>query len=84
MLSACTARMAAVSLGRCIPQARFRNSPDLAPMVGAALDMMDADTRKMRGVRPYGFTNMKTGAGVDVVASFIVEKGGLEPPRAVS
>jgi len=56
------------------------NKTDLAPMVGASLDVMDADTRKMRGVRPYGFTNMKTGAGVDVVASFIVEKGGLEPP----
>jgi urease accessory protein len=38
---------------------------------------MDADTRKMRGARPYGFTNMKTGTGVDVVANFIVEKGGL-------
>jgi urease accessory protein len=53
------------------------NKTDLAPMVGASLDVMDADTRKMRGVRPYGFTNMKTGTGVDVVANFIVEKGGL-------
>jgi len=58
------------------------NKTDLAPMVGASLEVMDADTRKMRGVRPYGFTNMKTGAGVEVVASFIVEKGGLEPPGA--
>ena len=55
------------------------NKTDLAPMVGASLEVMDADTRKMRGQRPYGFTNMKTGAGVDVVASFIVAKGGLEP-----
>ncbi len=53
------------------------NKTDLAPMVGASLEVMDADTRKMRGVRPYGFTNMKSGAGVDVVANFIVEKGGL-------
>lgn len=53
------------------------NKTDLAPMVGASLEVMDADTRKMRGVRPYGFTNMKSGSGVDVVANFIVEKGGL-------
>jgi len=59
------------------------NKTDLAPMVGASLEVMDADAKKQRGVRPYGFTNMKTGAGVDVVASFIVEKGGLEPPGAV-
>jgi urease accessory protein len=55
------------------------NKTDLAPMVGASLEVMDADTRKMRGQRPYGFTNMKTGTGVDVVANFIVEKGGLSP-----
>jgi hypothetical protein len=36
---------------------------------------MEADTRKTRGARPYGFTNMKT--GTEVVANFIVEKGGL-------
>ena len=59
------------------------NKTDLAPMVGASLEVMDADAKKQRGVRPYGFTNMKTGAGVDVVARFIVEKGGLEPPGAV-
>jgi urease accessory protein len=53
------------------------NKTDLAPMVGASLEVMDMDTRKMRGIRPYGFTNMKTGTGVDVVANFIVEKGGL-------
>jgi urease accessory protein len=58
------------------------NKTDLAPMVGASLDVMDADTRKMRGVRPYGFTNMKSGSGVDVVANFIVEKGGLSVPAA--
>lgn len=57
------------------------NKTDLTPMVGASLDVMDADARKMRGARPYGFTNMKTGAGVDVVANFIVEKGGLAVAR---
>ena len=60
------------------------NKTDLAPMVGASLDVMDADTKKQRGARPYGFTNMKTGAGVDVIANFIVERGGLEPPGALS
>ena len=58
------------------------NKTDLAPMVGASLEVMDADTRKMRGQRPYGFTNMKTGTGVDVIANFIVEKGGLPAAAA--
>jgi urease accessory protein len=38
---------------------------------------MDSDTRRMRGVRPYGFTNMKTGEGVEQVARFIEARGGL-------
>jgi urease accessory protein len=59
------------------------NKTDLAPMVGASLEIMDADAKKQRGARPYGFTNMKTGAGVDVVANFIVERGGLQPLDAV-
>jgi urease accessory protein len=60
------------------------NKTDLAPMVGASLEVMDADTRRMRGARPYGFTNMKTGTGVDAVANFIVEKGGLPVAAAAS
>src|SRR6202012_1008093 len=40
------------------------NKTDLAPMVGASLAVMEADTQKMRGLRPYGFTNMKARKGV--------------------
>jgi urease accessory protein len=54
------------------------NKIDLAPHVGASLAVMEADTRRMRGTRPYVFTNMKTGEGLDVIASFIEAKGGLE------
>ena len=53
------------------------NKIDLAPLVGANLDVMDADTRRMRGERPYVFTNLKTGVGLDRVASFIEAAGGL-------
>ncbi|HKX65476.1 MAG TPA: urease accessory protein UreG [Rhizomicrobium sp.] len=53
------------------------NKTDLAPMVGASLEVMDGDTKRMRGERPYGFTNMKTGTGVDRIADFIVRRGGL-------
>ena len=51
------------------------NKIDLAPMVGASLDVMDRDTRKMRGERPFVFTNLKTGQGVDTIERFIVERG---------
>lgn len=53
------------------------NKIDLAPMVGASLDVMDRDAKKMRGDRPFLFTNLKAGKGVDEIAAFIVEKGGL-------
>jgi urease accessory protein len=53
------------------------NKIDLAPHVGASLDVMERDARKMRGARPFVFTNLKTGSGVDTVASFIQDKGGL-------
>jgi urease accessory protein len=46
-------------------------------MVGANLDVMDRDARKMRGQRPFVFTNLKENKGVDQVASFIVRQGGL-------
>lgn len=55
------------------------NKTDLAPMVGADLSVMDSDTKRMRGDRPFVFTNMKTGDGVETIASFIVEAGGLAP-----
>src|SRR5256885_13483357 len=53
------------------------NKIDLAPYVGASLEVMDRDARRMRGGRPVGFTNLKTGDGVDTIAKFIEEKGGL-------
>jgi urease accessory protein len=53
------------------------NKTDLAPMVGASLDVMDRDARKMRRERPFLFTNMRTGEGVDAVADLITRLGGL-------
>ncbi len=53
------------------------NKVDLAPMVGASLDVMDKDTKKMRGDRPYVFANMKNGQGVDDILAFIVRDGML-------
>ena len=53
------------------------NKTDLAPLVGADLGVMESDTKRMRGGRPYVFTNMKTKEGVAVVADFIVNRGGF-------
>jgi urease accessory protein len=53
------------------------NKTDLAPHVGASLDVMDRDSRRMRGERPFVFTCLKTGAGLDTVIAFIVREGGL-------
>ncbi|RFB79199.1 urease accessory protein UreG [Methylovirgula sp. 4M-Z18] len=53
------------------------NKIDLAPYVGASLEVMDRDAKQMRPTRPYVFTNMKSGEGLDAVARFIEEKGGL-------
>ncbi len=53
------------------------NKIDLAPLVGADLAVMDADTRRMRGERPYVFTNLKTGDGLDRVIDFIGTSGGV-------
>jgi urease accessory protein len=53
------------------------NKIDLAPMVGADLSIMEADTKRMRGVRPYVFSNMRTGVGLDTIAAFIQKSGGL-------
>jgi len=54
------------------------NKTDLAPMVGADLGVMDRDAKKMRGERPFVFTNIKAGSGVDVIAAFVIERGGLQ------
>ena len=53
------------------------NKIDLAPYVGASLDVMARDAKLMRKERPFVFANMKTGEGVDAIIRFIVEKGGL-------
>jgi len=53
------------------------NKIDLAPFVGADLAVMDRDAKRMRGERPYVFTNLKTGTGVEVIESFIERAGGL-------
>ena len=53
------------------------NKIDLAPLVGANLEVMKADTIRMRGQRPFGFSNLKSGEGVEQIATFIIEKGGL-------
>jgi urease accessory protein len=57
------------------------NKIDLAPMVGASLEVMDRDARKMRGDRPFVFTNLKTGVGLATVIEFI-EREGLFQPQA--
>ena len=54
------------------------NKIDLAPYVGASLEVMESDTKRMRGDRPYVFTNMKEGVGVDTIIEFICREGMLE------
>jgi urease accessory protein len=54
------------------------NKIDLAPFVGASLEVMDRDARKMRGERPFVFTNIRAGTGVETIAEFIASKGGLQ------
>src|SRR5579862_6439501 len=53
------------------------NKIDLAPFVGADLEVMEVDTRRMRQSRPFIFTNLKSGEGVEQIARFILRKGGL-------
>ena len=53
------------------------NKIDLAPFVGASLDVMDRDSRKMRGDRPFVFTNIRAGQGVPEIAAFVEKHGGL-------
>jgi urease accessory protein len=56
------------------------NKIDLAPLVGASLEVMDRDARKMRGTRPFLFTNLKDGIGLPAIVEFIVAAGGLSVP----
>ena len=53
------------------------NKIDLAPLVGASLEIMDRDARRMRGERPFAFANIRTGSGVGEIAAFIERSGGL-------
>jgi len=58
------------------------NKIDLAPHVGADLGVMDRDARRMRGQRPFVFTNVRSGEGVDEVARFVERAGGLAAKAA--
>jgi len=53
------------------------NKIDLAPYVGASLEVMDRDSKRMRGERPYLFANIRAGKGVEEIAAFIERSGGL-------
>jgi urease accessory protein len=54
------------------------NKIDLAPYVGASLEVMDRDARAMRGNKPFHFTNIRAGVGIAKIASFVVEQGMLQ------
>ena len=56
------------------------NKIDLAPHVGASLEVMERDSRRMRGDRPFVFTNLRLGTGVEDVAAFILREGMLDRP----
>jgi urease accessory protein len=53
------------------------NKTDLAPHVGASLGVMDRDARRMRGQKPFVFTNLKSGDGVEEVCAFVIREGLL-------
>jgi urease accessory protein len=60
------------------------NKIDLAPYVGASLEVMDRDARKMRGDRPFVFSNLKTGHGLDDIVRFIETQGMLKKKSATA
>ena len=53
------------------------NKIDLAPHVGASLALMEREAKRMRGMRPFVFSNLHTGEGVDMIIRFVEESGGL-------
>jgi urease accessory protein len=55
------------------------NKTDLAPYVGADLSVMERDTKKQRGDKPFVFANIKAGVGVEIIARLIEQRGGLAP-----
>lgn len=58
------------------------NKIDLAPYVGASLEVMERDAKRMRGDRPFVFTNLHTGEGVDQIIDFIVKQGLLDEVKS--
>jgi urease accessory protein len=54
------------------------NKIDLAPLVGASLEVMESDALRMRGKRPFVFSKIRNGEGVGAIARFIIERGGLD------
>lgn len=54
------------------------NKIDLAPMVGASLEVMDTDTKRMRGDKPFVFSNLKVAQGTDEIIQFIIKQGMLK------
>ncbi len=58
------------------------NKIDLAPMVGASLEVMARDAKRMRGERPFVFSNLKIGTGLDEIISFVIQQGMLTEATA--
>jgi urease accessory protein len=65
--------------GICRSDLLIINKTDLAPLVGADLGVMERDSARMRGTRPFVFSNLKSGQGLDAIEAFIVASGGLAP-----
>ena len=59
------------------------NKIDLAPYVGASLEVMESDTKRMRGEKPWVFTNLKQNQGLDMVVEFIVEEGMIQAAESL-
>jgi len=59
------------------------NKIDLAPLVGASLEVMDRDARRMRGERPFVFSNLKSGQGLAEIIAFVEREGLLRAPQPV-
>lgn len=59
------------------------NKTDLAPLVGANLDVMETDSKRMRGSRPFLFSNLKSGDGVQKIVQFILEAGGVNEGKVL-
>ena len=57
------------------------NKIDIGEQVHASLDVMDRDSKKMRGERPFVFTNLYDGVGLETIISFILERGMLPERR---